>query len=294
MSSIKIIAMKSKINFIKTKFAIIAVLIVASLNLNAQKDTTEIQIGNLKVMVIEEAQEDSAKSDVKTAFKKVNKEISLCKETKEYNGQWAGIELGVNNFTNKDFASPSSSELSYMQLNPEKSIALSINFIEYNLNIIKSGRVGLTTGMGLQWNFFNLSQNVELYQDQQGVTQAKLIDTKIKKFKRNNLNMAYLTIPAIIGFKIPTNKKDISFGVGVTGSMRLWSKHKQKYIEDGEKHKYKLRDDFGLTPFRYGVTARVGYGSIGIFVDYQLTPLFKKDKGPELYPISIGLRLFNF
>jgi hypothetical protein len=37
------------------------------------------------------------------------------------------------------------------------------------------------------------------------------------------------------------------------------------------------------------VTARVGYKEVAIFANYYMTSLFKPDRGPELYPFSIGL-----
>jgi hypothetical protein len=48
-----------------------------------------------------------------------------------------------------------------------------------------------------------------------------------------------------------------------------------------------------LSPFQYGLTARLGYNGVGVYVNYSLSSLFKDGEGPELYPWSAGLS-FSF
>jgi hypothetical protein len=63
------------------------------------------------------------------------------------------------------------------------------------------------------------------------------------------------------------------------------------YEDRGDKNKDKNRSDFFLSPFRYGYTARAGYGFLKIFANYYNTALFEKGKGPQLYPFTIGFML---
>lgn len=211
----------------------------------------------------------------------------------KFNSHWAGIEFGISNFLKPDISFVSDAEAGFMALNPEKSFGFAVNFMEFNQPVIR-GNFGFAAGMGLKWNHFNLSQNVDLYVDESGVLQAESVDPALRDYKRNNLNMAYLTIPVLAELQFKTGKEKIYLGGGITGSMRLWSKHKQKYERDGSNYKDKVNDDFQLSPFRYGLTFRAGYGPIGLFVNYELASLFKADRGPELYPVTIGLRLLNF
>lgn len=217
----------------------------------------------------------------------------IAKKKRKFKGHWAGFEFGLSNFMNTDMTFPSNEELSFMKLNPEKSYGFAINFMEFNIPLISS-YFGLTTGMGAKWNHFNLEQNVDLFINEDGVVESLYIDPALREYKRNNLNMAYLTIPLIAEIQFPLGKEKFYIGGGATGSMRMWSKHKQKYFIDGDKYKDKVTDDFQLSPFRYGLTFRIGYGPVGIFMNYELMPLFKENKGPELYPVTVGLRLINF
>ena len=69
----------------------------------------------------------------------------------------------------------------------------------------------------------------------------------------------------------------------------MCSHTKIKYVEDGKKEKDKEKDDFNLSPLRWGLTARIGYEEINLFANYYMTPLFKSGMGPELQPFAAGL-----
>jgi hypothetical protein len=44
-----------------------------------------------------------------------------------------------------------------------------------------------------------------------------------------------------------------------------------------------------LDNFHYGPFAVIGYKWFGASVFYQLSSIFEKDLGPQIYPISVGL-----
>ncbi len=217
-----------------------------------------------------------------------------CNRKKEYNGHFAGLEFGLANFTNVNFGLPTKSELNFMELTSERSFAFSLNFMEFNIPISKK-YFGLTTGMSLNWSSYALAQNIDLEENSiTGAMEGVLIPTDVRDYKVNNFNNAYFTIPLIAEVQIPAGKHRFYLGGGVTGSIRGWSKQKQVYYINNQKYKDKFVNDYQLSPFRYGLTARVGYGPIGLFADYSLVPLFKDAMGPELYPINVGIRFINF
>ncbi len=45
---------------------------------------------------------------------------------------------------------------------------------------------------------------------------------------------------------------------------------------------------------RYGFTGRIGYKWLNLWGYYQLSTLFEKGKGPEMYPISVGITIIPF
>ncbi len=112
-------------------------------------------------------------------------------------------------------------------------------------------------------------------------------------------------------------KNDFYISAGLIGSLRINS-HSKRYYDELNKEfdvlqydkqtqdfvkigtatspdypKVKKFDDFYLNPFRLDATARIGWGRVNLFATYALTPMFRKNKGPELYPWSIGIVLTN-
>jgi len=107
---------------------------------------------------------------------------------------------------------------------------------------------------------------------------------------RSRLFTSYITVPLLLEFQIPTSRRGrIYLSGGVLGSAKLCSATVMKYRVAGDKSKEKTRGDFNLSPFRYGFTVRAGYKNFGLYANYMMTSLFKPNRGPELYPFSVGL-----
>jgi hypothetical protein len=117
------------------------------------------------------------------------------------------------------------------------------------------------------------------------------------RFTKSKLTVTWLNVPLLLEFQIPLSdsKKDrISVSAGVIGGLRLGSHTKQMYEQEGTMYTNKNHDDFNLPTWRYGLTARIGYGGMNVFVNYDLSGLFKDGAGPELYPVSAGISFAGF
>ena len=91
-----------------------------------------------------------------------------------------------------------------------------------------------------------------------------------------------------------TSKKpnrNLHIAVGWEFAYRIYAVTKQKYDANDKHYNIKQNDDFNLEPFRYSAVARVGYNKLTLFANYGLNRLFKKDKGPQVYPFTIGVTL---
>ena len=74
---------------------------------------------------------------------------------------------------------------------------------------------------------------------------------------------------------------------------------KDKYVGDqpGEakgKTMIKRKTLNHTEDWAYGFTLRFGYKSFNLFGYYQLSNIFKKGRGPQMYPISVGLTITPF
>ncbi len=243
-------------------------------------------------------------SEIEDGLKTIDEELSVLegnsndtivakKHKKRFNAHWAGFEFGLLNFVNKNQSFVNDQEASFMKIIPEKTFTYGLNIFELNIPFTKYS-LGIATGAGLRWNSLNLEKNVDLVVNENNELTGEPIDINIEELRKNKLNIAYVKVPLLIEYQTPIKNRKLYFSAGLFGEIRAWSKQKQIYIVDGVKHKGKKVDDFQLSPFRYGVSARAGYGDIGVFVEYALIPLFKDDNAPEMYPIMIGVRLVDF
>jgi len=115
--------------------------------------------------------------------------------------------------------------------------------------------------------------------------------------KRSKLNVTYIDIPIEMRF---VTKSKMRFTLGMKFGFLVDSKTKIKgdaFDSEGtlgwgtkEKHK----DVNQLESTRFGVQARIGYKWVHLYGYYSLNKVFKADKGPQMYPISVGVTFMPF
>ena len=113
---------------------------------------------------------------------------------------------------------------------------------------------------------------------------------------RSKMNFTYLDIPLELRFK---TDKDLRFGLGFKFGVLLDSKtlYKGDAINDDglvyiayDKNK-KINQ---LEEYRFGIQLRAGYKWIQAFGYYSLNKVFIADKGPQMYPIHVGVTFMPF
>lgn len=265
-------------------------------NSKSKNDTTRIKWGGTMVLIIDDS-------------------VSINKPVKKRRNHWAGIDLGINGFVNAnnslnlnnpaglDTSNPSK-VTQFMELDYAKSWTVSINFYEQFIKLYKH-HVGLVTGLGIEYNNYELKHNVQLISKggsfvHDNVTAYNenytwgVIDTNIN-YSKNRFKTFYINAPLLLEFNTGQHKnKSFHFAAGAIVGYKFTTKMKYKYKEDGDTQKYKDNQDFNTNPFRVSLTARVGYGRLNLFATYGLTPLFEKNRGPELHAFSIGMTLLGF
>ncbi|MDR2928821.1 MAG: WG repeat-containing protein [Cytophagaceae bacterium] len=208
----------------------------------------------------------------------------------------AGITFGVNGYLNPDFNEMVPDAYSFMDINYERSFEISIIPFQHSTRLIGS-YMGLVTAIGLRYNNyrFNLYNSSELSRNEtaQGWFYQIPANVEIEKAK---MSLISLDVPLMLEFHLPDgrSRNGIYLAGGVVGSLKLNTHTKVIYINsEGIGYKHRQDKDIGLNVFRYSLMARAGFQTFGIYATYSPMPLFKKGKGPELYPFSVGLTL-NF
>ncbi len=164
-------------------------------------------------------------------------------------------------------------------------------FATYNVPFGKS-IFSFAIGAGL--SVHNLFWNYRFQGDSLNFQFVKVDETKIS-YKRSKLSMPNIEVP--IEFRMKTRSK-ISVGIGFKAAYNI-AAH-AKWVGDDYLFNTtnQLRVSFkgikNLENFSYGPTVRVGYKWFNVNAYYSMTSIFVKDKGPDIYPISIGFLLMPF
>jgi len=251
----------------------------------------EVTINNDRIVVVTD---DSVRVKLGSNSIEVDEDgdvkIKRDKKKSKFNGHWSGLELGVNGYLTPDFDFDYPSDYTLLDQKYQKSINVNLNFFEQNVNLIRN-HVGLVTGLGFSWNNYRFDNDVRL---DKGENKLELYrdDTEGVSYEKSKLVNTYLTLPLMLEVQTNSKSKVNSFHLsgGVIGGWRIGT-HTKYVFDDGSRQKEKERQDFYMNPFKLDAVAKIGWGVLNLYATYSLTPMFQKNKGPELYPFSVGICL---
>jgi len=299
-------------------------LILLTLNLHAQNDTTEVKALKENVITIVEKGEVTqvkmggdgvieilTDEEGDTTHIRIGRRIFRVKEdstgtniviekedrdkirNSKFNPHWAGMEIGINMYNQSDYSIYQKINTvvpeNFMDLNYGKSITINFNIAEWAFKN-EAENFGIVTGLGFSIMDFTFDRPLTIEkQGGEGIVMPVELDPE--GLKKSKLNISYITAPLLLEIKTPLRMGTSNLYVagGIIGGLNIGSHTKYKYKNDKEK----VHSNFNLTRIKYDLTGRIGFGDFCIFVNYGMTPLFKDDQGPELYPVTFGFSFPN-
>ncbi|MEI6696124.1 MAG: porin family protein [Bacteroidota bacterium] len=170
---------------------------------------------------------------------------------------------------------------------------------------IGTSNFSLTTGLGVSsHNFYSdaLPSIRDVNDLITGKTEFYKLNDYYKKnvdYSTNKINLTYIDFPIEIKFKTRAErnkrfKASIGFKIGYNISNH--SKYRGEDVIENTNDVITLKksDIKYINMWNYGITTRLGYGRYNIMVYYSLAKMFEKDKGPQIYPISVGISITPF
>ena len=177
-------------------------------------------------------------------------------------------------------------------------------FYKYDINIGDS-HFSAHPGAGITAETYTFKENVTI---QSILTPTNSYETTLvgldsistdENFKKSQMMPVYIDIP--LEFTYRTNKevpkRAFKVTLGAKVGFRIDNKTKLKYTQDGQAKRTKQKEKFDTSWYRFTLIARVGYGSINMFYNYSLTPIFEGTNGPlgtTAQGMSFGLSLDLF
>ena len=110
-------------------------------------------------------------------------------------------------------------------------------------------------------------------------------------YQRSKMAYTSLDLPVELKFRFDN---DVKIGLGFKLGWIIDSKTKYVGDIDGTEHKIKDIKIENMQTFNYGATFRIGYKFFNLFANYQISKVFEDGKGPDIYPISVGITITPF
>lgn len=246
-------------------------------------DSTRIRVGDKEISIVEKD------NDTDIRFRDISHEKPF--RSRKFRGHWAGFEWGINNFLDNDFTLSREGEDAFMDLNTSRSWVVNLNFAQYSLGFGTS-HFGILTGLGMEFNNYYFDGDNSIVEENDQAIELPINDST-NSLSKSKLTATFLRMPLLLEFQFPNTvrSKRGYITAGLITGLKLGSHTKVVYKDDSGKDKDKNKDDFNINPFRFGLTARIGFGGLSVFGDYYFTPMFVDGKGPDLHPFSVGLAL---
>jgi len=198
---------------------------------------------------------------------------------KKFDPHWSGFGMSFINFDN----------LKGADLKQSISYSFVLNLMEYYVPIDRYHWL-FVTGMGIDWSRYHFKGNTGLT-EKDGITFFEPSPEEVN-YKSSKLLSYYITLPLLLEYQTKISKKrDFFVSGGLVGYIKCYSKSQVEYrTSEGKKQENKGRD-LNILPVNARFMLQIGIDDISLFGYYSPFSLFKKDKGPEIYPVGVGLML---
>jgi hypothetical protein len=163
-----------------------------------------------------------------------------------------------------------------------KTSTISFDVVQFGYRVSQNFKVYLAGGF--DWTLIRLKKDITIENNSPELT---YINEPIS-FSKNRFSSSYVHFPLNFEFRTKENDRGKRFYFIVGPEVGFLLSGKTKQISD-ERGKQKEKDDFHFQPFRYGGTARIGYGSIGIFTKYYTNDMFETAAQSGLKNMSFGI-----
>lgn len=167
------------------------------------------------------------------------------------------------------------------------------------------GNSNFSFAIGVGINMHNFYSDGILTTDTNGISEFIPIpktytdgtETKDISYKINKLTLTYIETPIEFRFR---SKGSNTFKVYAGFKFGMLLQEHTKYLGDDfisgtdNQIKFKEYKHQNFERFRYGPTIRIGYNMISLFGSYTMTGIFETDKGPGMYPITVGISIMPY
>lgn len=167
-----------------------------------------------------------------------------------------------------------------------KSWEWGINPFCGGIALTRDNHWGVTAALGIARIVHKLDNNLG-FEKVDGVTACVPAPEGVE-YQKSWLRYWAFRLPVSIEWQTKFGSSRAFIAAGPEVEWRVGIKSRAKY--DGGKHT--LSDKLNTHPLGVNLLLQAGYGWFGFNARFALTSFFEKDKGPEVYPASLGVALY--
>ena len=178
------------------------------------------------------------------------------------------------------------SKVSYMKFDPGFNVSAIWDFK------IKNKPLAFGAGVGISY-YTQYSNALLRYDEDNDIMRYYVLPSSVKY---NLLKLNYLNVNIPLEFRYRnTNGFKFSVGARVGLVAEVSQKYKGNNPEDvSDTLMMKNLKVFNKMKYNVDVYTRIGWKFVDAYYSIQLTPLFQEDKGPKIFPMSVGISLSLF
>lgn len=187
---------------------------------------------------------------------------------------FTGIELGSSLLSGLSYAAYDPAVEGFMDQRIGKSFHIGWRLFDVEFFLNRAQNLSLITGLNFS------SDDYCFYSDWSIEKVGNRIEPiALEGKKKSKLTTHQMGIPLGLKYR-PARKVELT--AFLFGELMYYGYTKVK--------KPKLKTEMrGLNTLRYGIQATATYHNWGVYVKYNLSPLFRSGIGPECYPLSVGI-----
>jgi hypothetical protein len=232
--------------------------------------------------------EDTINEDKKHYNRDNDEKDTRTDKKNKFKGHWAALDFLFTNYADKSLSYTLPANYDYFDLNFTKSTGVQLNFFQQSIPFNKSRTFGMVTGLGLQCVNYTFSQKPIITDSKLGLI---TINDSTKTVAKSKITADYLQLPVLFEYQAKS-KPYFHISVGAIGGVMVGSHAKIKYSTPDKNEKE--RSINSLYPFKYGLVCRFGIKHLSFTLQYNFSPVFKENKGPEVLPLEFGITLLSF
>ena len=169
-----------------------------------------------------------------------------------------------------------------VDLNSLRSWEIGVDLTSYTYQIDHYGHWGLTTGVTWGYRSFRLDGD-NVFLSNNNITDIE----QNADYSQGRLRYNFFRVPVTVNWQSWFGRRFYIIA-GLEPEIRFSVKSKAKI--SGKEHT--IGSDLNVNPVGVNAIVQVRYGNIGVYVRSAITQLFENNKGPKMYPASLGFTWF--